>query len=182
MIDAGSVTLRPVRRDDLDALYRLIADLDTWELRRGDPPMPVTRAAFESWYLARVDTEPDRKHGAEFVIEHDGELVGRCGLFSVDELARHAQVGIGLLPEHTGQGYGTDALRALVEFGFRRWNLHRIGLGVLARNERAIASYRKIGFVEEGRLRQAAWVHGEYTDEVLMGLLRPDWVTAARTS
>ncbi len=169
------MTLRPVRRDDLDDLYRLISDLDTWELRRGDPPQPVTREGFESWYLPRIDADPAGAAGAEFAIESDGALVGRCGLFSFERLARSAEVGIGLLPECTGRGHGTSALCALVEFGFTRWNLHRIGLGVLATNERAVASYRKVGFVEEGRLREAAWVRGEYVDELKMGLLRSDW-------
>jgi RimJ/RimL family protein N-acetyltransferase len=94
-----------------------------------------------------------------------------------DGLARHASVGISLGLDAAGKGYGTDALRVLVDYAFTRRNLRRVHLIVVASNERAIASYRKVGFVEEGRRREHCWVRGAYVDEVLMGLLRSEWVT-----
>ncbi len=111
----------------------------------------------------------------EFVIEAAGRAVGRCGLFGSDDLARHAEVGISLVAQSRGQGIGTAALSQLVAFGFERWNLHQLHLVVPASNEPALASYRKVGFVEEGRRREHAWVLGQGDDEVLMGLLRADW-------
>lgn len=74
-----------------------------------------------------------------------------------------------------GRGYGTDALRTLVRFGFEEMNLNRIALDVYDFNERAIASYLKCGFIEEGRRRQDIYKGGRHIDVVMMALLRDDW-------
>jgi hypothetical protein len=84
-------------------------------------------------------------------------------MFSSDALARHAEIGLSLLPEHQGRGYGKDVLRVLLGFGFRTRNLRRIHLQTLASNAAALAAYRAVGFVEEGRLREHAWVEGRTT-------------------
>ena len=175
MITSGRVVLRPVQPGDLDVLYRLISDLGSWAMRTPHPPRTMTRANFESSYVRRLADDDS----VEFAITVDGELIGRCGLFSFDVLAHHAEIGIGLLPEWTGKGYGTEALRGLIRFGFQDRNLHRIGLGAAATNAGALASYRKLGFVEEGRLREHGFIDGAWVDEVCMGLLRSEWVTAA---
>jgi RimJ/RimL family protein N-acetyltransferase len=166
------VLLRPPRTADLDVLYEIASDLDSWEQRGGQPPRPLTRERYaEGFTKALTDDGPD----ASFVIEVDGAVIGRCGIFQFDELARSAEVGIALHPDRVGQGYGTDAMRVLVRFGFERCHLNRIHLTVLASNAGAVASYRKVGFVEEGRLRESAWLRGGYEDELRMSLLRSDW-------
>lgn len=171
MLAGTRVVLRPGRDDDLDTIYRIYADLDTWAARSSRPPQPLTFESFRGWY-APAAAAPD---GVEFVIEVDGRPVGRCGMFGEDPLARHAEVGIALVPEACGQGFGTDALRVLVGFLFTARNLQRLHLETLAANAPARASYRKVGFVEEGVLRRHAFVGGTYVDTVLMGLLRTEW-------
>lgn len=151
-------------------MYRLAAELDTWEERSPASPRPLTLAAFRAARAGRGDDG-----SVEFVIAVDGVAVGGCTLFHEDPLARHAELGIGLVAEARCHGYGTAALRLLVEFGFIRRNLRRLHLGVTASNAGAIASYRKVGFVEEGRSREHNWVRGRYEDEVIMGLLRSEW-------
>jgi RimJ/RimL family protein N-acetyltransferase len=170
MLTAGPIELRPHTDDDEAVLYRIAAELDTWEQRSPTAPAPLTLLAFRR---ARAERGDDGI--VEFAVTVDGAAVGRCTLFHQDALARHAEVGIALLPEARGQGYGTAALRLIVEFGFTRLNLRRLYLAVIASNTGAIASYRKVGFVEEGRHREHAWVRGHYEDEVTMGLLRSEW-------
>jgi RimJ/RimL family protein N-acetyltransferase len=72
-------------------------------------------------------------------------------------------------------GYGTDAIVTLLHFAFDEINLHRVGLNVLEGNDRAIASYHKCGFVEEGRLRQAWYAAGRYHDVILMSVLEDEF-------
>lgn len=167
----GDVVLRAAQDGDEDVLFRALTELESWEQRSSSLPRPVTREEFR----ARQSERAADDSGAEFVIEAAGRPVGRCVLFGVDPLARHAEVGISLVDESRGQGFGTAAMRRLVEFGFERWNLHRLHLGVIASNEAARASYRKVGFVEEGRLREHVWIRGRWDDEIRMGLLRADW-------
>lgn len=171
MLRGKQVVLRPFRDDDLEELHPIWADLDSWAARSPRPPQPLTLSAFQEWYLP-VTSALD---GGEFVVEVDGEVIGRCGMFNEDPLARHAEVGIALASSARGQGHGTDALRALVGFLFSARNLHRLHLESLANNAAALASYRKVGFVEEGVLRQHAFADGEYVDTVVMGLLCSEW-------
>jgi RimJ/RimL family protein N-acetyltransferase len=67
----------------------------------------------------------------------------------------------------------------MVRYGFQELGLNRIELGVWAFNDRAIAAYRKVGFVEEGRRRQMTFHAGQFHDEVLMSILRSEWDEAS---
>ncbi len=84
-------------------------------------------------------------------------------------------IGIGD-PAFRGKGYGTDAMRLLLRFGFMELNLRRIELDVFSYNERAIKSYLKAGFVEEGRQRGMLQRDGRRWDFVYMGILREEWM------
>lgn len=172
MTDA-TVTLRPRTDDDADTLFRLSADLDTWEERNPAIPAPLTRAAFDA-----RNARNDETTNVRFVVAADGAVVGTVNLFGFDELAHHAEVGIALLPEARGHGIGTAAIALILEHGFVRCNLHRIHLEAIASNIGALRAYEKAGFVEEGRQREHAWVRGRYEDIVRMGILRTEWLAA----
>jgi RimJ/RimL family protein N-acetyltransferase len=176
---ASSVTLRARTDADLDVLYRVAADLPTWEERRPRPPMPLTRSAFDARVARSVEQE-ESADGLQFVVDADGTPVGTVSLFEQDDLARHAEVGIALVPEARGRGIGTAAIEQIVEFAFVRRNLRRLHLQALASNRGAIRAYEKAGFVVEGRRREHAWVRGGYEDIVVMGVLRSEWA-AGRT-
>jgi RimJ/RimL family protein N-acetyltransferase len=167
------VSLRTRADSDVDVLYRIAADLDSWEERGPSAPAPLTRSRFDA-RLVRTDDEDASGHVAKFVVDLDGAAVGSASLFDFDAFARHAEASISLVPEARGRGVGTAALRQLVDFGFVRRNLHRIHLQAVASNAAALRSYEKVGFVAEGRLREHAWVRGRYEDIVLMAILRSE--------
>ncbi len=81
--------------------------------------------------------------------------------------------------EYWGQGYGSDAINALLRFAFREMNLHRIYLHVHDYNERAIRCYEKCGFQLEGRQREALFRDGRYHDVLLMSILREGFEDSA---
>ena len=170
MLSGERVVLRPLRPSDAEPLWQLRLDPVTWAQTTEKPLVPQTFAAFRERFEAAA---PDGV--AEFAVDVDEALVGRAVLFGVDPLARLGEVGIALLAEQRGRGYGRDVLRVLVDYAFRSRNLRRVHLQTLASNAAALASYRAVGFVEEGRLREQAWVEGAYEDIVLMGLLRSEW-------
>ena len=66
-------------------------------------------------------------------------------------------------------------MELLVEYGFNTLNMNRIELSVFYFNPRAFNTYQKVGFVEEGRKRQARYHNGKYQDEIIMAVLREDW-------
>lgn len=170
MLTGERVVLRPLRPDDAEALWRLRLNPLTWAQTTEKPLVPQTFEAFRE----RFDATPS-DGAADFAIDAEGTLIGRGGLFGIDPLARIAEVGLSLLAEQRGRGYGRDALRVLVEYAFRSRNLRRVHLQTLASNAPALAAYRAVGFVEEGRLREHAWVEGAYEDMVLMAVLRAEW-------
>jgi RimJ/RimL family protein N-acetyltransferase len=172
--DVPTVSLRSRTDADLDVLFRIAADLNSWEERNPSPPAPLTRSRFDA-RLARADDGDASEQSATFVVDLDGEAVGSASLFDFDLFAGHAEAGISLAPEARGRGLGTAAMRLLLEFGFVRRNLRRIHLQAIASNAAALRSYENAGFVVEGRLREHAWVRGRYEDIVLMGILRADY-------
>ena len=74
-----------------------------------------------------------------------------------------------------GRGLGTDVVLALCEYGFAVRGLHRLQVDTLASNAAMISAAVRAGFAQEGTLRGADWVNGEFADEVILGLLASDW-------
>lgn len=177
MSELPTVSLRARTDDDLDLLYRLAAELDTWEERNPGPPSPLIRQQFDA-RLARLEDGDAADNHVSFVVDVDGAAAGVVSLFGFDPFAGHAEAGISLVPEARGRGIGTAAIVQLVEFGFVRRNLRRIHLQAIASNAGAIRAYEKAGFVLEGRRRQHAWVRGRYEDIVLMAILRSEHPSA----
>jgi RimJ/RimL family protein N-acetyltransferase len=177
VLTGDRVVLRPLRPSDVEPLWRTRLDPVTWAQTTEAPLVPETLEEAQARYAG-----PSAAGTAQFAVEVDGVLAGRAGLFGVDELARHGEVGLTLLPEHRGQGLGQDVLRVLLGYAFRSRNLRRVRLQSLASNERALGAYRAVGFAEEGRLREHAWVEGAYEDIVLLAVLRADWAAAQTSS
>lgn len=178
MSELPAVSLRARTADDLDVLFSIAADLDTWEERNPSAPAPLTRERFDARHAATTDNNTSGDT-VNFVVDVDGAAVGSASLFGYDSFARHAEAGISLVREARGRGIGTAAIVQLVQFGFVRRNLHRIHLQAIASNTGAIRAYEKVGFVIEGRQRQHAWVRGTYEDIVLMGILRSEQTLAS---
>lgn len=83
-------------------------------------------------------------------------------------------VGIGD-PDFRGKGFGSDALRLVLNYAFNELNLYRVGLDVIGDNARAIHAYEKAGFKREGAWRGAVKRDGQRVDRVSMGILREEW-------
>jgi len=174
MLDGKHVRLRAIEREDLPRLHELFDDdLELIARSEDAPPRPVSLAEREQRFDELLE-EPDRTV-MRFVIEVDGELIGECQLHFIDHYRGSCELGIALGREYWAKGFGQDAVRTLVHFAFRDLHLRKVGLEVLADDERAIGAYRKVGFVEEGRLRAHSWFEGEFHDALVMGILREGW-------
>ncbi len=100
------------------------------------------------------------------------ELIGSISIHSIDHRNRNAFIGVFIGDaERRNKGYGAEAIRLLLAYGFRTLNLHNILLSVHADNAAAIACYRKVGFREVGRLPEWIFKDGRYVDKVYMGVL-----------
>ncbi len=170
-IAGDHVVLRAWERDDIRTRWEAeqSADAETERLRDWhEPPRSLLRREQE-WEAEQAD--PDTSV-VSLVIVADGRAVGDVNLFQIETRNRHALVGLSLWrTEDRDHSYGTDALRAMLRWGFGHLNLHRIELSVDAENARAIRVYERLGFVREGRRRQHHFDSGTYHDELMMAVL-----------
>jgi RimJ/RimL family protein N-acetyltransferase len=170
-LSGPNVILRPARAGDIDAFLALESDPQIHEMFGGsrDTFSPMTREIAESIVSRLI------QHPFAWVIEQ-GRVIGEVRLDRVDLNDRRASLAIGIFDGHClGRGFGTEAIRLVLDFAFERLNLHRISVRVLAYNHRAIRAYQKCGFVIEGREREAAFVNGEWHDDIMMGLLNHEF-------
>ncbi|MET8761513.1 GNAT family protein [Lentzea sp. NPDC004782] len=132
-----------------------------------------THATFEpadyEAYIERTLNDPDRYTRA---ITEDGRFLGEVVL-TVNPHNRSAGLRI-FLQDGFGKGYGTAALKHVLDHAFGERNLHRVELEVYEFNDRAIHVYRKLGFREEGRRRDALLWDGQFYDSIVMSILSTD--------
>jgi RimJ/RimL family protein N-acetyltransferase len=159
---------------DVEAFVNWSRDSEFHRLLDFDPVRPYTLKS------VKEQMEKDATSTERFLFSirtlADDCLIGFMGLYHPSWNHGDVNVGIGIGErEYWGKGYGTDAMRVMLDFAFMELNLHRISLMVLATNTRAIRSYEKTGFVLEGRIRQSDNRDGSRDDIVAMGILRREW-------
>ena len=168
------VRLRPLEMEDLDRCLTWINDFEVKQYVNSR--YPISRESEVEWLKGA--TKRVGHDGVSLAMETlaEGRHIGNLGLHDVRPEARNACLGI-LIGDKDfwSRGYGTDAILTLLRFAFDEMNFHRIWLLVNEGNARAIACYRKCGFIEEGRLRQDRYAAGSYRDSLVMGILAPEF-------
>jgi RimJ/RimL family protein N-acetyltransferase len=178
MLLGQRVRLRPIEKDDVPRFVKWLADEEIRSFLSQHLPFSLVQE--ERWYEENLKAREEQAWAIDAQPEGAGlepwEHIGSCGFFNLNWRCRRAEAGILIgAREHWGEGYGTDALRTLVHWGFYTLNLNRIYLRVFQDNARAVRCYQKVGFVEEGCLRQDDYRNGAYRDTLLMSMLRPEW-------
>jgi RimJ/RimL family protein N-acetyltransferase len=111
------------------------------------------------------------------VLLEDDAFIGHISLHNVDSINRNAFLGIVIGDaENRGKGYGEEAIRLAVNYGFKTLNFHSIALSVHSDMPAAIACYQKVGFKEVGRMREWVFKNGRYVDKILMEILDSEFV------
>lgn len=141
----------------------------------GNVKYPFSEAREKEWIEQQLAPSHDRR--AFTVLTKKGKPIGNAGFNHIDYRNKHAVLGIAIgEKDFWNKGYGVDTIATLVRFGFQELGMHKIELDVLSTNERAIACYRKCGFVLEGCEREHDFHHGRYIDCLRMGILKKEWL------
>ncbi len=167
------VILRPLSVKDAPRFCQWLADREVTKFLSFYEKNPPTIKEEQDWLKkARRD-----KNNFRLAVDTiDGVHIGTVGLDEIDQSNKRAEYGIFIGDKkYWGQGYGSEAGRLIVDYGFKKLKLHRIFLQVIAYNIRGIKSYKKIGFRIEGRSRQHVWRDGYWHDKIWMGILREEW-------
>ncbi|KAH9054252.1 acyl-CoA N-acyltransferase [Lactarius vividus] len=171
MFETRRLVLRAFRPNDADTMLEFINDAEIQAHTTLDAVVPRTDKWKEN---PRMWAE---KPGLFVVVElkETGEMIGHLSLNTAIPKNRDATLGISLGRRFVGKGYGTEAMRWAIGYGFKELGLHRVQLTVNETNENALEAYKHVGFVEEGRLRKALWKGGKFVDIILMSILDDEW-------
>ena len=179
IIRGERVYLRGSERSDIPLFTRWFNDAELVSYLSMRAPM--SQAGEEQWFTKMLEHEgKDAYHFVMCRIEDDMPL-GTLGLFGIDHVNGSAGIGISIgEKQFWDQGYGTDAMNALLDFGFGQLRLERLWLEVYDFNLRGRRSYEKSGFVFEGTERHAIHKQGRFIDVHLMSILRDEWAAQER--
>jgi RimJ/RimL family protein N-acetyltransferase len=171
------IYLRPIQAEDIELLLE----------GENDPGVR------ETLFLAQpLDSDMARERLTRFsqakdslvltIVDRNTEqAIGQTAFFRIDWVSRAAIFYLAVLkPEFWAKGIGSEATSLMVDYAFETLNLNRIQLHVFAGNQAAIKIYQKVGFIQEGVLRQAMFHHGKYCDFWVMGILRSDFIKSKR--
>lgn len=169
MVAADAISIEPIRAEHVESFHRA---LDAVSRERKylsfleAPPLEAVRAF--------VHDMIENGH-PQFVAIADDDVIGWCDIRRVSRETRAhcGTLGMGILPAYRDKGLGARLMRQTLDAA-RQCGLHRIELSVHGDNARAIALYEKIGFVHEGRSRDAVLIDGHYTDSLQMAVIFGD--------
>ena len=168
--------LRPYAHADVEALY---AYQRLPEVHRYLYTEPLTRSEVEARVAERAGRGAITAVGAAITLvaglAQTGELVGDCVLFWRSEEHKQGEVGYVFNPAYRGRGLATEAVGGLLRVGFAGMGLHRIAGRLDARNTPSARVLERAGLRREAHLVQNEFVKGEWTDELIYGILRSEW-------
>jgi len=175
VIKGQRVFLTAVNKSSIEQLRQWRNDPDLRKYFREH--REISQDMQESWFKDRVSNN-DKQVDFEIHFSSSGALIGHCGLYYINWINRTAELTIYIGDStYKGKGLGSDALRLLMDYAFKTINLNRVWCEVFSNNA-AVDVYRKIGFKDEGILRQHHYEDGKFLDCYVLGLLRDEWITS----
>lgn len=169
------IYLSHIVRSDLGAFKRWFADLEL-TVYLGQPGMSYRPEHEESWYDEMVSSTRGTALRTFGIMVRDGnQLIGSVSLMDINAANGTAELGIAIGERSMwGQGYGTEAVRLITEYGFTFLNLQTVYLWHAGFNARGRRAYEKAGFRDAGRIRNALVFDGQRYDKMLMDCTRTD--------
>jgi RimJ/RimL family protein N-acetyltransferase len=174
MLLGSKVKLVPLQKEFLPTIAKWFNDPEVTQFLNWFRPMALESE--EDWYR-NIQKDTNSVHFAIMLKGDDAKdlPIGNCGS-NLDQKNRVGKVGIVIGDKnYWGMGFGTEAMQLLVNYNFKTLNMERVELETFAFNIRAIKSYKRVGFIEEGCRRKAHFINGQYHDVITMGLLRSEW-------
>jgi UDP-4-amino-4,6-dideoxy-N-acetyl-beta-L-altrosamine N-acetyltransferase len=170
MFKYKGVVIRPIEERDLPRMVRLRSDPQVWR-HLGNVEM-VNREQQLEWYRS-LRRDSSRRYYTLFTPRIP--FLGIVRTDEIDRVNRSVRIGGDIAPRYQGRGYGSLMFDLLKKYEFDYLNMNRLWLLVLKTNTVALRLYRKAGFVEEGRQREAIFRDGRHVDYLMMSLLRSEY-------
>lgn len=125
-------------------------------------------------HIKQIQQDESREDYA-ICLNKTGEMIGELAIFDIDETNRSAAFRISMNNSaYLGKGLGTEAIELIKNHVFTTLSLNRLQLEVFSHNQRAKKAYEKVGFIQEGLLREVLCYKGKFYDEIIMSILKSD--------
>ncbi|MFP4117103.1 MAG: GNAT family N-acetyltransferase [Candidatus Aenigmatarchaeota archaeon] len=174
MFEGEKVKLRGFEKEDVEAVHEAMNNPEMTQYLR--MLQPFSKGDEEEWI---EKTWEKRKEGEEYtfaIVEKSiGDVVGSISLTDINDVNRSAEIGIWIKEECWGQGYGTEAQKLLLKYGFEELNLHSIHGRAYGFNEKSKGLKKKVGMKQIGKLREGVYRHGQYWDIYYFDILKEEW-------
>jgi len=175
-----NVELRQIRREDAEELTQLIDDNRAY-LREWLPWLDNSTSIMDTArFIGRSMEQADDQNGLTLGIVCDRKLAGVIGQHYVDSLNRRTEIGYWIDAKHQGRGIVTRGTARLMEYAYREQDCNRVILHCAVGNTRSRAVAERLGFAQEGILREAEWLYDHYVDLVVYSMLKRIWMTTPR--
>jgi RimJ/RimL family protein N-acetyltransferase len=174
LLTTERLVLRRFRAADAETLAAYRSDPEIARYQSWDAPYPLDQA--RSMIAGMAADDPERRGWFQYAIERtaDRAHIGDVAV-KLHENRRQAEIGFSLAAAYHGQGYATEAVRAVLDHLFLVRGLHKVSAECDARNAASARLLERVGFVPEGHRREHTWIKGEWTDDLLYGLLARDY-------
>ena len=176
LLSGEQVILCKIKKQDLDTWWELIHNDEHPEWKKWDAPYYPLRQVPLDKFKEQMSNLIDQGYDRKYLIKVEDEIIGMVTYYWEHESSQWLEIGIVIyLPEYWNGGYGTDALKLWIAHLFETFPIPRIGFTTWSGNSRMLTVGKKLGMVEEARIRKCRLYNGKYYDSIKMGLLREEW-------
>jgi ribosomal-protein-serine acetyltransferase len=168
-------SLRQLALSDAAEIFAAV-DANRAYLRRWLPWLDRTHALEDSQrFLEEVAQQAECNHNIQAAILFDGQIVGVASYHRIDWQNRATCIGYWLAEKYQGHGLVTASCQVLIDHAFAALNLHRLVICCAPGNARSRAVAERLGFLHEGRQRDAEWLYDHFVDHDIYVQLQPEW-------
>lgn len=173
-LETENLYLRQISMDDKEEIYKQFSDCEVCQFLMDFEPLTSMEEAEEviNWFMR---PEPRNNHRWVIIRKADGAFLGTCGYHKWDKNNNICEIGYDLSSDYWGRGYMTEALKAAIKVGFENMGLNRIQGFVHVQNEKSVNLLLKLGFKQEGIIRDKHFFRGNYYDHYCFSLLKREW-------
>ena len=172
-IHTKRLTLREYNETDLNDIHEYGSDPEVVKYMHFGPNTHQDSQNFLNQAIGKQSMEPRTDYPLAVVLKSEDKLIGGCRINKVSE--NEAHLGYILNRTYWGNGYATEAAKAMVEFAFNELGVHRVYADCHPENAASIRILEKLGMLNVGRSRDYMIFHGEYSDTLLFSILEYEW-------
>ncbi|HJV15805.1 MAG TPA: GNAT family protein [Bacillales bacterium] len=173
-----NLSLKLIELKDAERVFEL-TDKSRNYLRKWLPWLDITTKVEDTKeFIQGCLTSYSLHKGMNTAILLDGEIVGIAGYNTINWSNKTAYIGYWLGEEYQGKGIMTKVSKALTNYAFTHLNLHKVEIRVATENKKSRSIPERLGFANEGCIRQAEWLYDHYVDHIIYGILADEWLNA----